>query len=92
MIDDIKEIKHDVIIKSRKRLEMSGINDVSSFDETEILVQTDGFGISIEGEGLKIEKFDAEKGEFIVNGMINGIFYFVKETTKKKKSITNLFK
>ncbi|MBO5439321.1 MAG: hypothetical protein J6A53_01535 [Clostridia bacterium] len=92
MIDNIKEFKHDAIIKSRKRLEMSGINDVSSFDDTEILVQTDGSGISIEGEGLKIERFDAENGELIVNGLINGIFYFVKDVTKKKKSITNLFK
>lgn len=92
MIDNIKEIKHDAIIKSRKRLEMSGINDVSSFDETEILVHTEGSGISIEGEGLKIERFDAENGELIVNGLINGIFYFVKEASKKKKSITNLFK
>lgn len=92
MIDNNKEFKHDAIIKSRKRLEMSGINDVSSFDDTEILVQTDGSGISIEGEGLKIERFDAENGELIVNGLINGIFYFVKDVTKKKKSITNLFK
>lgn len=92
MIDNAKELKHDVIIKSRKRLEMSGINDVSSFDDTEIIVQTDGSGISIEGEGLKIERFDAENGELIVNGLINGIFYFVKEASKKKKSITNLFK
>jgi len=92
MIDNFKEIKHDVIIKSRKRLEMSGINDVSSFDEAEILVQTEGSGISIEGEGLKIERFDAENGELIVNGLVNGIFYFVKETSRKKKSITNLFK
>ena len=92
MIDNSKEIKHDVIIKSRKRLEMSGIHDVLSFDDAEIIVQTDGSGISIEGEGLKIERFDAENGELIVNGLINGIFYFVKESGKKKKSISNLFK
>ncbi len=92
MLDNAKELKHDAIIKSRKRLEMSGINDVSSFDDTEILVQTDGSGISIEGEGLKIERFDSENGELIVNGLINGIFYFVKDVSKKKKSITNLFK
>lgn len=92
MIETSKEIKHDVIIKSRKRLEMSGINDVSSFDDAEISVQTESSGISIEGEGLKIERFDAENGELVVNGLINGIFYFAKEANKKKRTITNLFK
>lgn len=92
MIDNIKEQNHDVILKSRKRLEMSGINDVLSYDEKEILVQTEGTEVSIEGDGLKIERFDAENGELIVNGLIIGIFYFVKEATKKKKTITNLFK
>ena len=92
MIEASKDIKHDIILKSRKKLEMSGIKDVSSYDDKEIVVQTDGTGISIEGDGLKIERFDSENGELIVNGLINSIYYFVKESSKKKKSITNIFK
>ena len=92
MIETTKDIAHDVMIKSRKRLEMSGINDVLSFDEAEIVVQTEGSGISIEGRGLKIERFDAENGELVVNGLINGIFYFSKDTSKKKKTIAGFFK
>ena len=83
-MENTKEIKHDAIIKSRKRLEMTCINDVSSYDENEIIVQTEGTGLSIEGEKLKIDKFDSEKGELIVNGLINGIFYFNKEVKKKR--------
>ena len=92
MIENVKELKHDLILKARKKLEMSGINDVLSYDDKEIIVQTEGTGISIEGDNLKIERFDAENGELIVNGLVNGIFYFVKEANKKKKSIVNLFK
>ena len=84
-MENVKEIKHDVMIKSRKRLEMTGINDVSSYDENEIMVQAENTGLSIEGEMLKIEKFDSEKGELIVNGIINGIFYFNKDVKKKNK-------
>lgn len=83
-MESVREIKHDAVIKSRKRLEMTGINDVSSYDENEIVVQTEGTGLSIEGENLKIEKFDSEKGELIVNGLIGGIFYFNREVKKKK--------
>lgn len=86
------EIKHDVFIKSRKQLEMSGVMDVSSFDEHEIIIQTGASGASIEGEDLKIERFNAQNGELIVNGKINGIYYFNKEPIKKKKGIANIFK
>lgn len=84
MTENLKEIKHDVILKSRKHLEMTGIKDVVSYDENEIDVQTDSSNLTIEGETLKIERFDSEKGELIVNGLINGILYFGKELKKKK--------
>lgn len=92
MVDTNEEAKHNVLIKSRQRMEMTGISDVSSFDEAEIVVQTGNSGVSIEGENLKIEKFNSENGELILNGSINGLFYYSKKPSKKKKSITNLFK
>lgn len=92
MSDSNENVKHDVLIKSRQRMEMTGISDVSSFDDAEIIVQTGGSGVSIEGENLKIEKFNSENGELILNGCINGMFYYSKRPNKKKKSITDFFK
>ena len=92
MIESDEELKHDVLIKSRKRMEMTGISDVSSFDDAEIIVQTGNSGVSIEGENLKIERFNSENGELILNGSINGLFYYSKKTTKKKKGIADIFK
>lgn len=92
MLGNFDEIKHDVVIKSRNRIELSGISDVSSYDEKEIIAQTSKCGVTIEGEGLKIERFNSENGELIVNGLINGLYYFGKDPQKKKKSITNIFK
>ena len=87
-----EDVKHDVLLKSRQRMEMTGISDVSSFDEEEIVVQTANSGMSIEGENLKIEKFNSENGELILNGSINGMFYYSKKNVKKKKSFGELFK
>ena len=92
MSDSSGEVKHDVLIKSRQRMEMTGISDVTSFDEVEIVVQTGNTGVSIEGENLKIEKFNSENGELVLNGIINGLFYYSKKPEKRKKSIVNLFK
>jgi sporulation protein YabP len=84
MTENLKEIKHDVVLKSRKHLEMTGIKDVLSYDENEINVQTDNSSLTIEGDELKIDRFDSEKGELIINGLISGILYFGKELKKKK--------
>ena len=92
MIETNEEIKHDVVIKSRKRLEMTGVSDVTSYDEREIVVQTGNSGASIDGEELKIERFNSQNGELVVNGKINGIFYYNKEPQKKKKGLSSLFK
>jgi sporulation protein YabP len=92
MSDIGEDVKHDVLLKSRQRMEMTGISDVSSFDEEEIVVQTANSGMSIEGENLKIEKFNSENGELILNGSINGMFYYSKKNTKKKKTLGELFK
>ena len=84
-MNEAEEIKHDVLIKSKKRIEMTGISDVSSFDEAEIIVQTHNLDVSIEGENLKIERFNSENGELVLNGSITGLFYYKKRTDKKKK-------
>ena len=92
MSDLNAEEKHDVLIKSRQRMEMTGVSDVNSFDEKEITVQTGSLGVSIEGENLKIEKFNSENGELVLNGTINGMFYYNKKASKKKNSFTDIFK
>jgi sporulation protein YabP len=91
-MNELSEIKHNIIIKSRERTEMTGILDVTSFDDGAIVAQTSDSGISIDGENLKIEKFNAESGDFILNGKINGLYYFNSNHQKKKKSIMGIFK
>ena len=86
-----KLLDHDVVITSRKKIQMTGINDVTSFDEGQVMAQNTDSDISIEGENLKIERFDAENGELIINGTINGLFYYVKKAHKPKKSLSSVF-
>ncbi len=87
-----EEKKHNLLIKTRQRMELTGVSDVSNFDEEEIVVQIGSLSMSIEGENLRIEKFNSESGELNLVGLINGLFYYSKKPEKKKKSITNLFK
>lgn len=92
MADMVEELRHDVVIKARKKLEMSGVSDVISYDDKEVLAQINGFGVTIEGDELKIERFNSDSGELVLSGTINGIFYFQKDLSKKKKGIGSFFK
>ena len=92
-MEENKEIhNHDVTMTSRKRLEMTGINDVTSFDEGQIVARNSNSDISIDGEELKIERFDSESGDLVVKGRINGLNYYNDTSQKKKKSVMNIFK
>lgn len=68
--------EHHLKLTSRSRLEMTGIDDVSSFDEQGIILRSCMGGISVEGEELKIESFSTLSGGLEITGKINGIFYF----------------
>ena len=92
-MEEIKEqLNHDVSITAGKCLRMTGISDVTSFDDRQILAQNFESDISIEGESLKIERFDASSGELTVNGKIYGLNYYKTAPEKKKKSFMGLFK
>ena len=92
-MEEMKEsLNHDVSITSGRTLRMTGVRDVTSFDDRQILAQNSESDISIEGDGLKIERFDASSGELTVNGKIYGLNYYGTAPDKKKKSFMGLFK
>ena len=92
MEENREPLNHDVTIIGGRMLRMTGISDVTSFDDCQIMAQNSESDISIEGEGLKIEKFDASSGELTVNGKIYGLNYYGTAPEKKKKSFMGFFK
>ncbi len=66
---------HNVIIDSRKKLSISGVKDVVSFDdETAILVTVMG-KMTVKGENLKMISFDNESGSIAAEGRIHAVVY-----------------
>ena len=67
---------HNVILESRKRMNLSGITDVDSFDEQLVVLYCDTGQIAIRGEQLHINRIDVETGEVSLEGSrIDGISY-----------------
>ena len=50
---------HNVILEQRRRLNMSGVNEVIGFDDETITLDTELGMLTIKGEGLKIGSFSA---------------------------------
>ncbi|PRR77195.1 Spore protein YabP [Clostridium liquoris] len=87
------EEKSTLTMENRKRLLLNGIVEVVSFNEDQIVLNTNLGTLHIKGEELKMNKLDVQNGEAIINGMINSCVYINKENKKEKeKLLSKLFK
>ena len=68
-------VKHDVVIKGRRNIDITGVREVISFDDASVIMSTDGGSMTVEGSGLKIGVLDTERGVVSVEGRINALFY-----------------
>ena len=83
---------HDVAIKGRRHIDITGVREVLSFDESSVSLVTDGGDMTLEGEDLKIGALDTDRGLLSVDGRINGLFYYDEKTLDKKGIFGRLFK
>ncbi len=66
---------HSLSLENRGKLSLSGVEDVSGFDENTIILTTSLGELTIRGEQLHIERIDLDIGELSVNGHICAMSY-----------------
>ena len=66
---------HKVMLDQRKQASVSGVNDVCSFHENEIVLKVDGGVMAITGENLHVGKLVLEEGRVDIAGRVDGIHY-----------------
>ena len=84
------DIVHNVIVEGRKKITVSGVEDVESFNEEEIVLHTSMGAMIICGAQLHINKLSVDNGEVSVNGDINSVDY--PENYGKSKGAGSLSK
>ena len=53
--NSLNTVMQNVILENREKLSISGVNDVLSFDDQIVLIETESFGLlTVKGENLKI--------------------------------------
>ena len=70
-----REMPHTVIMEGREKLSVSGVVDVQSFDEEQVLLETVRGMLVVRGQGLHVERLQLEAGELIVQGEIGLMEY-----------------
>ena len=67
--------KHTVVLEDRGALAVSGVEDVASFDESEVVMATICGNLVIRGAELKIDKLSLDTGEVTVQGLVTELSY-----------------
>ena len=67
--------EHNVGLQSRRRLTISGVQDVESFDEGAITMATGEGLLIVRGSELHIEKLSLDGGDLLVEGLVDSLTY-----------------
>lgn len=66
---------HKVTLVQRERLEITGVEEVESFDESTIIMSTNLGALIVRGEGLHIETLSLDGGALKVEGRVESLTY-----------------
>lgn len=81
MIEERKQIGmntnivQNLVLENRGKLSISGVNDVLSFDDQVVMVDTELGLLTVKGENLRINKLSLDTSEVIVEGQISYLAY-----------------
>ena len=93
MEDKVTGISHRLTLDNRKEAFVTGVKDVVSFDEKEILLQTADGRLQIRGSQLHVKGLNLEKGEAALAGHVDSLVYLSKDSPRKEEPLfTRLFR
>ena len=66
---------HSLSLQGREKLSLTGVEDVSGFDESLIVLSTALGALTVRGEGLHIDRIDLDAGQLEVRGKVQELSY-----------------
>ena len=80
---------HRVVINYRETLDVTGVVHVDSFDDEEVVLETEQGLLAVRGENLHIKQLNLEVGELAIEGLIIELAY--SENKQLRDRGKNLF-
>ncbi len=93
-LTNVNKRAHKLILNNRRSCNLTGVNDVLSFDESEIILETEQGMLMIKGGGLHVNRLTLDKGEVDVDGRIDSFTYSEQAGmgAKSESLLARLFK
>lgn len=83
--------RHRIIVDNRERIDVSGVINVESFDDQEIILETEQGLLAMRGEEMHIKNLNLEKGELQVEGFLLEMAYSEKKGFLRKERGKSFF-
>lgn len=77
----------NLLLENRGKLNVSGVNDVLSFDDQVVIVDTELGLLTVKGENIRITKLSLDTAEVVIEGEISSLTY---SNSKQDKSNSTL--
>ena len=74
--------KHSIEIENRQKITVTAVENIDTFDDSEVSAELTEGGLVIKGSGLNIQLLDLEKGIAVINGEINSVTYSAKRAER----------
>lgn len=81
--------RHKIILCDREEMTIDGVLSLGSYDEKEIVMETEHGMLIVKGEGLNIKQLNLDKSNVIVDGLVKTITY--DDAVHVKKGLLDRF-
>ena len=83
---------HEFCVKMRKEMNIFGVKDVESFDDTCVILHTIGGEMTVEGSCLRVGTLDVERGVVNLSGKIDAVYYSNDQREQKQGFLRKLLR
>lgn len=75
MADERIALPHKLTLSERKKLTMTGVTEVVSFDDTSVVLHTGLGTLVIQGNDLQLKTLTLDGGQVAVEGTVSALIY-----------------
>ena len=75
MAEERMALPHKLTLEQRKKLTMTGVTEVVSFEENSVILKTALGTLVIQGQQLRLKTLSLEGGQVDVSGTISALIY-----------------
>ncbi len=88
-MEEIKKAvkSHSLSLKDRKNMNITGVSEIISFDETCVSLEINEYQLNIYGTCLKISAFSNDSGEVSIDGVVDSVVYAGKTQSSYRRGI-----